>query len=101
MTPAERRRLLELHAKANRRRHRLELTGLVPLAWPERLRLAWTGLARLWASRRPWRRLELETARQAERDGRRRLLAAWWGSWGRVGPQRSTLWTSGGQHGPP
>lgn len=95
MTPADRRRLEALAAKARRR-------GLAPaprpprrLAWGERVRLAMTGLGRLWASRRPWARLELEAARQAERDGRRRLLAAWWGAWDQVGPQRSTLGPGG------
>jgi hypothetical protein len=90
MNAAERRRLAELQAKASRRRAELARARRLELA--ERVRLALTGLARLWASRRLWRRLELEAARQAERDGRRRLQAAWWGTWARVGPQPSTLW---------
>lgn len=89
MTPAERQRLERLAERARRRRG--ELPRARPLPWRERVRLAWSGLARLWASRRPWARRELERARLVEVDGRRRLWAAWWGSWERVGPQRATL----------
>lgn len=89
MTSPERQRLERLAAKARRRR---EAPPAAPRLEPgERARLAWTGLARLWVSRRPWRRLELERARLVELDGRRRLQAAWRGSWATVPPQAATL----------
>lgn len=81
-----------LERLAERGRRRRGMPPRAPrLELGERVRLARLGLAHLWASRRPWDRLELGHARSLESAGRRQLLAAWLGSWDQVGPQAATL----------